>query len=167
MAYNEVAVSDLLRIVSQVLMNVTHHVGGLLGDRLGEPSGRVISATVTVYMALMALVLGFLAVGVLTLATFSYMFVAFAREFTWAAASPFPPSHPPSSSHGVMPLVRQEGSSADSDSGTAPSSSAPSRRPGRRTCQAHCVWLAGKQVNATQSAPMRRKTCKTRHPYVR
>ena len=55
----------------------------------------------------------------------------------WHPASFPPPTSPPAPD---MPN--------DSDSGDAPSSNASVRIPGRRTCQANCVWLSGKPSGA-------------------
>lgn len=152
-AYNDVTASYVLRFVSQVLINVTMHVGGLVAGRFGEPAGRVVTDTVTVYMALMALVLGFLAIGALTRDTLSYMLMAFARGFSWAVSPSDSPPQPPSFAYGIPPAAKRDDSVLDSDSGKDSRSSAHARCSGRRSCHAHCVWLDGKQVNAMQSNP--------------
>ena len=60
----------------------------------------------------------------------------------------------------LPPCGPVSGPVVDSDPGTATSSNAPGGLVGRRTCHAHCVWLAGKQTKALTPPPCEGKKIK-------
>ena len=82
-----------------------------------------------------------------------YLSSAFSRGFAWTPPAPAPsskvlPTPPPCPPSAPVPDAH-----GDSDSGTAPISNASGRVLGRRSCQAHCVCLSGKQASALLPAP--------------
>lgn len=122
---------------------------GQVSGRFGDPAGRAVTATLTVYAALIALLLGSVVVGIMIRSTLGYVAAAFSRVFH---VIPSPAMGPKP----LLPARPQSGSAnesvrdafEESDSGTASCSNAPTHVLGRRACQSHCVWLSGRQTEA-------------------
>ena len=108
MAYNDVTVGDALWFLSQVLLNVDWRVCIHASGRFGEPAGRVVTATITAYAAFMALVLGFLIIGLAIRATSGCLLAAFARGFSWASSMRVPLSKPPTTQLLRPPIIAQK-----------------------------------------------------------
>ena len=153
MVYNDVTANDSLWRVSQIILNATWWVGGQVVDRFGEPSDRAVTATATVYADFMALVMGVLIVGLAIRPTMRYLLSVCARAFAWVPAIPTPPTKISAAFSPCPPTVSVPDYQEESDPGTASSSNSPGRVSGRRSCQAHCVWLSGKQASALLPAP--------------
>ena len=160
MDYNDITAADVFWAVGAVLMNVTIHVGWMVAERFGEPAGRVAAATVTVYLGLVSVLLGFLAGGALTRVAFRYTWAMFARGFTWEAPPKTAPILTPAQGLTHPPPDGLAGTVSDSDSGTASSGSVIVRGSNKRTRQADCVWLSGKQASSLRLAPCEGKQIK-------
>ena len=59
-AYNEVSAYDALWFVSHTILGATVWIGGVVSERMGEPSGRLITTVATVYESLFVAAVGFL-----------------------------------------------------------------------------------------------------------
>ena len=92
MAYSDVSVSDALWSTNEIILNTTIWAVGLASERLGDPEGRAIQATATVYAAILTQILGFLVIGRVTSVTLCCLISAFGRWFSWASVTPVP--HP-------------------------------------------------------------------------
>ena len=148
LVYNEVEFMDALWFVSQLLVNATFWVGGTVADRFGDPAGRVAMVTATIYALVLSVVIGLILMWLCLRALWRYITSA-AIGVVFKVKSPSAPATKPGT---AAPQHTSTGtkpdSLANSDSGSPASSDASLRLPGRRICQAHCIWLNGKQSDA-------------------
>ena len=147
--------------MSQVLLNATWWAGGKVSARFGDPAGRVVTVTLTVYAALIALVLGCLVVGIVLRSTMSYLAAAFSRGFPVSSPSVIvlPPKSPGRPPPGISDELANDAFD-ESDTGAAASSNASTHVVGRRACQDLSVWLSGTQAAALFPTPCSGKRVK-------